>query len=102
MSLYTGFTFEWYCKYVSDQSKVDNAVAMRRLGNITQHNYTKCLHSELMKLSDTGGKLSLNSEMFLEDIQYSITVMVSKDSRTGNFTQLLTIKAGAAPEVDLL
>uniref|UniRef100_A0A7M5V1G8 Polycystic kidney disease protein 1-like 2 n=2 Tax=Clytia hemisphaerica TaxID=252671 RepID=A0A7M5V1G8_9CNID len=94
-----GFTFTWYCKFVSSQAQVDGAVASRSQSNITLYNYTRCLHSELTEQSEKGGELVLNSEMFLEGIQYSLTVVINKDTRVGNYTQLLTIKNGSAPNV---
>jgi len=97
-----GITFTWECKVVDPVLKVDQSIASRLEVNKTLYEHTTCLNRDWVSAAPhTGPLVHYNTEMFLENITYSIRLTITKGARVMDVTQTLFISAGDVPVVGL-
>lgn len=92
----TGMRFLWECKVASSNVEVNQALTERQLSNsILDH--PVCLNSDWTTVYQDSNKLTINTEKFLEGIEYEIRVSVMKDDRKSVFQQKIQIVAQIIP-----
>ena len=88
--------FMWKCRVKSDQKDINNAKE-----DSPDDVQFQCLTNEYETMDETKSVISLYTKFFLTNIKYEFHLIVTKDDRSGNYTQLVSFVKGDTPNVNI-
>jgi hypothetical protein len=96
----TAFSFSWQCRVLSSNASVHEAKMLRSILNNTRYNGSSCLSTLWEPVVITGISTQLvilNTEMFLQNVQYEFRLEISDQGRASSTTQSILFSEGAPP-----
>ena len=88
--------FIWKCRVKSDQKDINNAKK-----DSPDDVQFQCLTNEYETIVETKSVISLHTKQFLTNIKYEFHLIITKDGRSGNYTQLVSFVKGDTPNVNI-
>ena len=86
----------WKCRVKSDQKDINNAKE-----DSPDDAQFQCLTNEYQTMDETKSVISLYTKNFSTNIKYEFHLIVTKDDRSGNYTQLVSFVKGDTPNVNI-
>ena len=88
--------FIWKCRVKSNEKEINEA--KKKSPDNVQF---RCLKNKYETIDMTKSAISLHTKQFLENVKYEFHLIITKDDRSGNYTQLVHFAGGNLPNVNI-